>query len=116
MKMKVLAWLLIILCAQVLSSLAHENSFTSTVNKELDNSTRLTREQDIYAANGENELEHGMGNSSKVQGGKGSYGGANIVRRPQPSKSSAVPLLKRPSFVISTLISCISFGSLLALF
>ncbi|GMP34444.1 hypothetical protein CsSME_00007310 [Camellia sinensis var. sinensis] len=106
MERKFLGWLFIIilLCAQALSSLAHET-----------NSKHLMQEQEVNGVNGTTSLD-GDNNGSrrdvlkkvkdflrKAQKGKGSYGGANIVHhRPQRSAAAAALLKGSLFFMIST--------------
>ncbi|KAA8540558.1 hypothetical protein F0562_024523 [Nyssa sinensis] len=120
MKMKLLAWLFIIFCSHVLSSLALEN-FLASRNRGFDISNRLSPEQEAHGENrtiplhGDGDdreyvVKHGMVNSRKARRGRGSNGGATVVHHPRSSDRSAASLLK-PSFFFST--ACGSLGLLL---
>ncbi|OWM69558.1 uncharacterized protein LOC116198723 [Punica granatum] len=113
MSMKLLGWLFLsLLCTQALYVLAVEGSSASTQRQEEARGFSLT---DGLPQGGGlvRDKKQDMAPVSRKSGkGKGAYGGANVVHRPNP-RASAAPALVGPSFVISVLL-LVSLGFILA--
>ncbi|KAI3463478.1 hypothetical protein Pfo_020141 [Paulownia fortunei] len=125
------AWLWVLLCASnFLSSFAHENPQTLRSRDFLISSEELSLSDleehgtstgagtggklKLYTDSDRRKLmaSENITLTENAQRGKGSYGGANIVHRRPPQKSSA--LLSRPHFFVSSTILGFSFSLLLA--
>ncbi|CAK9157474.1 unnamed protein product [Ilex paraguariensis] len=113
MKTTVLAWLFIILCAQVLSSLAIEDfvTFRQDVNEVKGRSNLEGDGND----RDQKEAKHEIVYSTKVARARGSNGGANIVHQPRPNQRSDVSIPNSPTFFMSIATVCLSFGLVLVI-